>query len=433
MSECDLKLCKGFKNHWTNLFTINPTSGDSMRKQQRINIIRSLLLRDKRVTVTELASQLGVTDRTIRRDLLQLSENGVANLRFGGATLVEVDKKAFFKQVGMRNIMTTLSEKYDGGRSNATIPPQKQHGVYVLGSFNIDIVSEVADFPKKGQTIHSLGTDFHAGGKGSNQATAASQVNGNVHLTVKIGKDELGAKARSYFSSTNIHSFTVLESESKPTGNALIFVSQNSGENFIAIDLGANKQISDDEINNEFALIQDSRVFLTQLENNFSATKAAVECASATQSLVIVNPAPYHEEVRSILHLVDIITPNETEAQDLSGVEVVDLSSAKVAAEAIHKMGVRAVLITLGSRGALLFDGSEHRHFAPFKAAVTDTSGAGDSFNGALAASLANNQPLDYAIKYASAYASLAVERKGASNMPEASLVEARLLTQGSM
>ncbi|WP_413113236.1 PfkB family carbohydrate kinase [Thaumasiovibrio sp. DFM-14] len=404
-----------------------------MLKPHRINMIRSLLLRDKRVTVAELARLLEVSDRTIRRDLKQLEEIGVAELFFGGAQLAAIDKNTHFKQVSIRNIMSALTEKYEHSTADPAKGKSTHSGVYVLGSFNIDIVSEVSDFPRQGETIHSLSTEFYAGGKGSNQATAAAKVNDLVHLTVKIGKDEFGSKARSYFSTTDINSFTILEDEAKHTGNASIFVSRKRGENFIAIDLGANLSLTEQEICQEFSLIQDSRVFLTQLENNFDATRRALEYASTTDSLIILNPAPYQEQVKSVIHLVDIITPNETEAQDLTGIEITDIATAKQAATAIYEMGVKIVLITMGSQGVLLFNGEEHRHYPSFKAVVTDTSGAGDSFNGSLAACLANGKPLDYAIKFASAYASLAVERKGASNMPNASLAEARLNEQEGM
>ena len=147
----------------------------------------------------------------------------------------------------------------------------------------------------------------------------------------------------------------------------------------------------------------------------------------------MLNPAPYIDECKSLIHLIDIITPNETEAQDLTGIKVTDLDTAQQAAKAIHAMGAKIIVMTMGSKGALMFDGQHYRHYPPYKAVVTDTSGAGDSFNGALAACLANEHPIDYAIKFASAYASLAVERKGASNMPEASLAEARLTEQEKM
>ncbi|MGF1735664.1 PfkB family carbohydrate kinase [Photobacterium satsumensis] len=404
-----------------------------MLKHQRINTIRSLLLKDKQVSVAELARLLEVTDRTIRRDLKQLEESGVAELFFGGARLVTIENNVLFKQMGINNIMNALSGKYVSGQNEKALSSNQMLGVYILGSFNIDIVSEVPDFPREGETIHSLSTGFYAGGKGSNQATAAAKVNGLVHLAVKIGDDEFGSKARQYFSTTDIHSFSILEDKKTHTGNASIFVSQKSGENFIAIDLGANKTITAMELHQEYDLIEKSKVFLTQLENNFTATKQAIECASTTGSLVMLNPAPYIDECKTILHLVDIITPNETEAQDLTGIKVIDLDTAQQAAQAIHDMGAKNIVMTLGSKGALMFDGKQYRHYPPYKAVVTDTSGAGDSFNGALAACLANDQPLDYAIKFASSYASLAVERKGASNMPEASLAEARLKEQEKM
>lgn len=398
-----------------------------MIKQQRLNIIRYLLLTHGKVIVADLSRQFDVTERTIRRDLKVLSDSGVAELFFGGAKLLKQESNELLKQVSINTIMNSISNKYYMNENHVQQTGTKVNGVYILGSFNIDIVTEVANFPRVGETIHSLSTEFYAGGKGSNQATAAAKINPSVHLTVKIGKDEFGSKARQYFGSTNIHTFTILEDEEKHTGNASIFVAKDSGDNFIAIDLGANQTITSADFINEMELIQASKVFLTQLENNFDATKVALEFASKTRSFVILNPAPYDERVKSVLHLIDLITPNETEAQGLSGIEVTNLDSAKLAAKNIYDQGARLVLITLGSNGALLFDGDKYSHFPAYKAVVTDTSGAGDSFNGALAACLANGETLDYSIKFASAYASLAVERKGASNMPDPSLALARL------
>ncbi|MGF1695455.1 PfkB family carbohydrate kinase [Vibrio lamellibrachiae] len=398
-----------------------------MDKYTRINTIRISLLKDKIIYTRDLEKRFNVTGRTIRRDLLNLQKSGIAELIFGGAKLIESNNKTLFRDIGIKNIMSKLVEKYP---ESLNIDPRDENseiGVYVLGSFNIDIVSEVIDFPKVGQTIHSLSTNFYAGGKGSNQATAASIVCDNVHLAVKIGNDSFGLKARDYFAGTNIRSKTILEDDELPTGNAMIIVSQETGDNIITIDLAANQNIHSVELMNEFALIERSKIFLTQLENNFEITRLAIEHASRTPATVMVNPAPYQDSIKSIMHLIDIITPNETEAHDLSGIEVIDLESAKEAALEIYKMGPKIVVITLGANGSLLFNGNNFQHFKPFKAVVNDTSGAGDSFNGSLAASLANGESLEFSLKYASAFASLAVERKGASNMPDSSLVEARL------
>lgn len=403
-----------------------------MNKHQRVNLIRLNLLKKKEVYVSELSELLNVSDRTIRRDLKELVESGIAELFFGGAKLIEINERESFKNAGIKTIMSTLSiDKINDGLSVNELQRRLNNDVYVLGSFNIDIVSEVSAFPKVGETVHSLSTNFYAGGKGSNQATAAAKVSSNVHFTVKIGQDEFGAKARNYLASTEIDSFTILEDSKQPTGNAVIIVEKESGENIITIDLGANLQISAEEMTNEFSLINDSRVFLTQLENNFDVTKIALEYASRSPAVVMLNPAPYSDRVQEIVHLVDIITPNETEAESLTGVSITGLDSAKLAAQKIHEMGPKAVILTLGSKGALLFDGDKHQFFESYKAVVTDTSGAGDSFNGALAANIALGKSLEYSMKYASAFASLAVERKGASNMPNADLVKARMNTKG--
>ncbi|MEZ8363229.1 PfkB family carbohydrate kinase [Vibrio splendidus] len=403
-----------------------------MNKYQRVNAIRLNLLKNKKVYVSDLSISLSVSGRTIRRDLRELVESGIAELFFGGAKLIEINQRESFKNAGINKIMSTLSIKNKGdGFALDGLQNKLNNEVYILGSFNIDIVSEVESFPKVGETIHSLSTNFYAGGKGSNQATAAAKVSNNVHFSVKIGDDEFGEKAKNYLASTEIDSFTILKDNNHPTGNAVIIVEKGSGENVITIDLGANLKINKEELTNEFSLINDSNVFLTQLENNFEITKLAIEYASRSPALVMLNPAPYSEDIKQIIHLVDIVTPNETEAESLTGIEIKDLDSAKIAAEKIYGMGVKAVVLTLGSKGSLLFDGKTHQFFEPFKAVVTDTSGAGDSFNGALAANIAQGKSLEYSMKYASAFASLAVERKGASNMPNAELVEARLTIKG--
>ncbi len=163
------------------------------------------------------------------------------------------------------------------------------------------------------------------------------------------------------------------------------------------------------------------------MENNFPATLSAMRLARALETQIILNPAPYSDDVLSCLNYVDIITPNETEASLLSGIEVSDLDSAKAAASKIHALGAARVIITMGSRGALLFDGQQYQHIPAFPAVSVDTTGAGDAFNGAFAAAFADGQSVAQAAAYANAFASLAVEREGASNMPTHSQVMTRL------
>lgn len=234
-------------------------------------------------------------------------------------------------------------------------------------------------------------------------------------------------------SASSINTLTVLENESESTGNALIMVDGTTGENSIAIDLGANKTILEDELVIEFPLIESSKVFLTQLENNFELTKKALNFAHHSAPIVILNPAPYTPRVKEVVHFVDVITPNETEAEDLTGIRIECLDTALDAAKAIHSLGAKVVILTLGGSGVLLYDGVDAFHCPAFRAAVEDTSGAGDSFNGALAAMLSQGKSIKESVLYACAFASLAVERSGAANMPEHSLVLDRLTLQGDI
>jgi sugar/nucleoside kinase (ribokinase family) len=168
-------------------------------------------------------------------------------------------------------------------------------------------------------------------------------------------------------------------------------------------------------------------VLLVQLENNISATLNVLKLAQTLGVRVIMNPAPFSRDVLSCMNFIDILTPNETEASLLSGIEITDLASAKDAALAIVQLGAQCVIITMGSQGALLYDQRQFQHISAFPALSVDTTGAGDAFNGALAAALADGQSIAQAATYASAFASLAVEREGASNMPDREQVLTRL------
>lgn len=397
-----------------------------MLKTSRINAIRTTLIKKGSINSAEIAEELGVSRRTIRRDLDYLARINVAKLVYGGAKLVAFDRDKNFKKTGIRKIMNEFS--FDDAR-DITESTNENIGVYVLGSFNVDVVSLATSLPKPGQTVHAMKTRFLPGGKGSNQATAASKVINNTHLTVKIGTDSFAETAKEYFSTSTIGSVHTLQSETEATGNALVLVDDSTGENSIAIDLGANKDITIEELELEFPVIESSKVFLTQLENNFEITKQAIEFAHA-KSVVILNPAPYIPEVKQVLEMVDIITPNETEAEDLTGIKIETLDDAVEAAKAIHLMGCPIVIVTLGGNGVIVHDGNQTYHCPAFTAAVEDTSGAGDSFNGALAAALSKGESVHQAITYASAFASLAVERSGAANMPDHNLVMDRLSLQ---
>ncbi len=399
-----------------------------MNKNERQKAIRVKLVRDKNVYVGDLAKELSVTTRTIRNDLKELSTHAICVLFHGGAKLVEIADESMFEKSVINTILKGLGES----DSDFSIAPQPKErlldgGIYILGSFNVDIVSETMMLPQIGQTIRSSSTNFYAGGKGTNQAVAAAKINNNVHLAIKLGMDEFSEKARKYITNTEVSSFTIFENEIASTGIAIVWVSSTTGDNMISIDLGANETFTQEDILFDLEIIQNCKVFLTQLENNFPITRFAIMQAKSFQALVVVNPAPYVSEVKEILHLIDIITPNKVEAEALSGMAITDINSAKSAARHIHDHGAKCVIITLGNQGCVLFDGDSFTHVPAYKSAVIDTSGAGDAFTGALAGCIANGKKLIDSVQYASAFASLKVERKGASNMPNSALVYHRM------
>lgn len=393
--------------------------------EERRNQILKWLDEQDRVTVNGLASQLGVTRETIRTDLSALARQGLVQRCYGGAIALRrnLQEKLISESGGNFEV---LLERLQARRPSAT-SAEKNGKVCILGAFNVDIVAKVARFPRGGESLLALGSTLGPGGKGANQAMAASCAGTRVHFVAKVGTDQFSKFAFDHLSASGIHSFRLYQTDSEPTGSAIIYVSQENGENMIAIYSGANKTFTDDEIAEMTHELSDASVLLLQLENNFEATRSAIRLAHTLGVRVIMNPAPFSAEVLSCLAMIDVLTPNETEASLLSGIEIVDVASARAAAQAIVELGARRVIITMGSRGALLLDNQQFHHIPAFPALSVDTTGAGDAFNGALAAALAQGQSLLQAATWASAFAALAVEREGASNMPDRHQVMARL------
>ena len=300
--------------------------------------------------------------------------------------------------------------------------------VFVLGSYNADIVSYVSAFPKHGQTVTADSTKILPGGKGANQAIASRRLCSDTHFLVKVGNDEFGKQAKAVLESYGFAGLYLNQSHNSNTGTANIISSSHDRNNMIAIDLGANCTVTQEEIDVVEGVIRQSTVVLTQLENNLDAISQVLQLGSESGAKTILNPAPYHPKAQQLLPWVHIVTPNETEASSLSGIEVVDIESATSAAQVIQEMGAKVVIITLGSNGCLLHTHEESTHFPAYPSHVTDTSGAGDSFNGALAASLAANQSIEEAVNFANAFAACATEKLGASNMPTLDEVNTKLL-----
>lgn len=208
----------------------------------------------------------------------------------------------------------------------------------------------------------------------------------------------------------------------------MIYVAGNDAENMISVYPGANLTVTAAEVTRCKPTVAAADILLVQLENNLSAIQRMIDNARAANTFVILNPAPFQKISDTLLAKVDLLTPNSTEARLLTGINVNDIRSARQAAEILHRKGARQIIITLGTAGALLSDGQQQRHIPVFPATPLDTTGAGDAFNGALAARLAAGVALDQAALYAAAFASLCVERPGAAHsMPSYAEALARL------
>ena len=285
--------------------------------------------------------------------------------------------------------------------------------ILVVGSSNTDMVVRVAHIPRPGETI--LGRDFliTAGGKGANQAVAAAEAGGHVTFVARIGRDANGDHALAGFVRRGIEPKYIQRDRKEPSGVALIFVA-GDGENSIAVAPGANARLSIADIRKAAPAFRATKILVTQLESPLPTVRSAIDLAASLQIPVILNPAPARPLPHSLLKNVSVLTPNETEAEMLTGIKVRSLASAGKAADVLLKRGVGAVIITLGARGAFLATPDEKRLIPTFKTKVVDTTAAGDTFNGALAVALGEGQPLADAVLFANAAAAISVSRLGA-------------------
>jgi ribokinase len=285
--------------------------------------------------------------------------------------------------------------------------------VVVVGSYVVDLMSRTPHLPKPGETV--LGGPFKMGpgGKGGNQATAAARCGSEVTFVTKLGDDLFGREALAHFSEEKVNTQFMKVDPNQATGAALIAVDDHS-ENSIVVALGACGTITMEEVLAAEETFKEADMVLVQLETSIEAVVTTVRQAKKWGVPVILNPAPYQEFPREILADISCITPNETEAFELSGVEVTDEASALIAAKKINEMGVSTVIITLGSKGAFLYTGGESGELVPsFKVQAVDTTGAGDAFNGGFAHALSNGYSVREAMSFANAVAALSVTKIG--------------------
>lgn len=283
----------------------------------------------------------------------------------------------------------------------------------VLGSINADHILNLNAFPAPGETVTGNQYQVAFGGKGANQAVAAGRSGASIAFIACTGDDDTGERIRKQLVSDNIDVEPVSTIAGESTGVALIFVN-GEGENVIGIHAGANAALSPALVEAQQERIAQASALLMQLESPIESVLAAAKIAHQHQTVVALNPAPARELPDELLTLVDIITPNETEAEKLTGIAVKNDDDAAKAAQALHNKGIKTVIITLGSRGVWASVEGKGQRVPGFKVEAVDTIAAGDTFNGALITALLEEKPLADAIRFAHAAAAIAVTRKGA-------------------
>lgn len=291
----------------------------------------------------------------------------------------------------------------------------ERHRITIVGSCNTDLVIRVDHLPKPGETI--IGHDFmtNQGGKGANQAVAVARLGGEACFVARVGDDGFGRNSLDLLKKEGIQVDHVSVTAGTSTGIALIPVDAQ-GENSIIVSSGANALLSVADIEAAAGEIRQSKILLMQLETPVGTLIRAARIAHGAGVTVVLNPAPYPKQPLpdELLSLVDIITPNETEAAAMSGIEVSDDASILKAMQAIREKGIRQVIMTAGSRGAYLLQGDSAVRIPTEKTHVVDTTAAGDTFCGALCVALSEDRNLQESVSFANRAASLSVTRVGA-------------------
>ncbi|KUI97228.1 ribokinase [Vibrio sp. MEBiC08052] len=300
----------------------------------------------------------------------------------------------------------------------------------VLGSVNADHVLRVPTFPRPGETLHGHDYQVIPGGKGANQAVAAARLGADISFIASVGDDPFGVNIRESFKLDGMDISGVKIQPDCPTGIAMIQVT-DCGENAICISSEANARLTAESLESDLARIGQADYFLTQLETPLEGVIRGAQAAKAASTQVILNPAPARSLPDELLSCVDMITPNETEAEVLTGVAVTDEQSAARAAAVLHEKGITTVLITLGAKGVWLSENGQGTVIPGFRVDAIDTTAAGDTFNGALVTGLLEGLSMQRAIRFAHASAAISVTRFGAqTSIPARQEVDAFLAEQ---
>lgn len=302
--------------------------------------------------------------------------------------------------------------------------------VTVFGSFVVDLMGRTPHLPVPGETVRGSMFQMGPGGKGFNQGVAAHKAGADVTMITKLGKDKFADVALDVMKELHMNSDKVFLTDETETGSALILVDEHTSQNEIVVILGACNTITDEEVESVTDVIEQSAYLLTQLETNVSSVEKVIDIAYKKGIKVILNTAPVQPISDEVLAKVELITPNEVEAEILTGICVDSKEQADRAADWFFAKGVKNVLITLGGRGVYIATDSKRGIIPAYKVEALDTTGAGDAFNGGLVAALAEGKDLWEAAVFANALAALAVQRLGTTPaMPKREEIDAFLAT----
>lgn len=280
--------------------------------------------------------------------------------------------------------------------------------ILVIGSYNVGLTVKGPSIPKEGETVMGDFFDKGPGGKGSNQAITISRLGGKTIFLAKVGNDIFGKEAMELFRKEGIQTDYIQTDPSTPTGAGIIFVDK-AGHNAIGVAPGANYKLTIDDLEKDSVLFGKCKYLLMQLETPVPVVYHAIKKAKKANMTVILNPAPAQKLDDSIYSSIDLLTPNETETEILTGMTIKNDKDAVKAAKSLLSKGVKQVIVTMGKNGCVLVNDSTEKMFSPHKVDAVDTTGAGDAFNGGLVFAMANGKNMDEAIEFASKVAAYSV------------------------
>ena len=301
----------------------------------------------------------------------------------------------------------------------------KREKIVVFGSFVVDLTSWAGHLPVPGETVKGSAFKLGPGGKGSNQAVAASRAGADIILVTKVGNDVFGQTALDFYKKENMNTDYIFIDQEKETGTALIMVDEVTGQNEILVVSGACDNIIAEETERTEQLIDEAGIVLLQLEVNMDAIERVIDMAHEKGKTIVLNTAPAQKLPDSLLRKVDIVTPNEVEAGILTDMKVETEKDAEKAARILMDKGVRSVVITMGKNGVFVMTADRKEFIPSKKVKAIDTTGAGDAFNGGFVTALSEGKDIFEAAEFGNIVGALSVTKLGtAPAMPHRSEID---------